>query len=169
MHVIENPFNRTMPMHYLAFNVNNHGILYMNQTQGVNHEVKVYTATPGDLEGRADQNRVTVSPGDMVMLMNYYRYIKRNNIHCQFINPNGEVLPKAQEKRYTVTIADYSDPDCQPWTTVFTSRKRAEAFMQAAKDKLAQYDGADAVTVTLDAGLEDDEMYLDWIEERYGE
>lgn len=30
-----------------------------------------------------------IPAGDMVMLINYYRYIKDNNIQCDFINPNG--------------------------------------------------------------------------------
>lgn len=30
-----------------------------------------------------------ISPGDFVMLLNYYRYVKRNNIQNDFINPNG--------------------------------------------------------------------------------
>ena len=35
------------------------------------------------------KDNITISAGDMVMLINYYRYIKDNNIQCDFINPNG--------------------------------------------------------------------------------
>lgn len=31
-----------------------------------------------------------IPAGDMVMLINYYRYIKDNDIQCAFINPNGK-------------------------------------------------------------------------------
>lgn len=33
--------------------------------------------------------RYGISEGDFVMLMNYYRYIKDNDIQCDFINPYG--------------------------------------------------------------------------------
>lgn len=32
---------------------------------------------------------IIISAGDMVMLVNYYKHIKDNNIQCDFINPNG--------------------------------------------------------------------------------
>lgn len=31
-----------------------------------------------------------VSPGDFVMLLNFYRHIKHNDIQHDFINPNGK-------------------------------------------------------------------------------
>lgn len=31
-----------------------------------------------------------ISNGDMVMLLNYYSYVKRNDIQNDFINPNGK-------------------------------------------------------------------------------
>lgn len=34
-------------------------------------------------------NEYDISSGDMVMLLNYYRYVKINNVQCDFINPNG--------------------------------------------------------------------------------
>ncbi len=30
-----------------------------------------------------------ISAGDMVMLLNYYRYVKDNDIQCSFLNPDG--------------------------------------------------------------------------------
>jgi hypothetical protein len=36
-------------------------------------------------DGRVDG----ISEGDFVMLMNYYRCVKDNNIQCDFINPHG--------------------------------------------------------------------------------
>ncbi|RXZ78161.1 hypothetical protein EBB07_29340 [Paenibacillaceae bacterium] len=31
-----------------------------------------------------------IPEGDMVMLVNYYRYMKENDVQCDFINPNGK-------------------------------------------------------------------------------
>lgn len=28
-----------------------------------------------------------ISAGDMVMLLNYYKHVKKNNIQCDFVNP----------------------------------------------------------------------------------
>ena len=167
MKLIENPANVSMPMHYIAFEVNNHGTLFMQQTAGVNHAVKVFTSYPFDVSGQHDENACTIEPGEMVMLMNYYRYVKRNNLHCDFINPNGQQEPPAPEKRYTVTILDRADDEMTPWVTTFTSEKRANAFIDAVKERLSRYEGTESVTVTLDAGMEDDDMYIDWIAARY--
>ena len=35
---------------------------------------------------------IKISAGDMVMLINYYSYIKNNNIQCDFINPSGKII-----------------------------------------------------------------------------
>ncbi len=62
-------------MQKLTFNVNNGEKLELSQSE---HDGTVYI------------NKFNkVSPGDMVMLINYYRYVKRENIQCDFINPNG--------------------------------------------------------------------------------
>lgn len=41
--------------------------------------------------GKSDDidTEIKISAGDMVMLVNYYRYIKDNNIQCDFVNPRG--------------------------------------------------------------------------------
>lgn len=31
-----------------------------------------------------------IKPGEMVMLINYFRYVKENDIQCDFINPYGK-------------------------------------------------------------------------------
>lgn len=36
------------------------------------------------------QTIADIPAGDMVMLINYYRYIKDNDIQCDFINYNGK-------------------------------------------------------------------------------
>lgn len=36
------------------------------------------------------ENDIKIPAGDMVMLMNLYRYVKENDIQNDFINPNGK-------------------------------------------------------------------------------
>ena len=43
-----------------------------------------------NMEADKDGYPFEIAPGDMVMLLNYYRYIKDNDIKCDFINPNGQ-------------------------------------------------------------------------------
>ena len=31
-----------------------------------------------------------IPAGDMVILLNYYRHVKDNDIHCDFVNPGGK-------------------------------------------------------------------------------
>lgn len=71
-------------MNCISFNVNNGATLNLCQTK--NDEVVMVTRSNLS-EGTI--NRCEISPGDMVMLINYYQYVKANNIHCGFINPNG--------------------------------------------------------------------------------
>lgn len=35
-------------------------------------------------------NEYEITNGDFMMLLNYYRYIKNNDLICDFINPNGK-------------------------------------------------------------------------------
>ena len=69
----------------------------------------------------------------------------------------------------TVTILERGDFDMEPWVTSFSSREKAEAFVEKAKEKLRQYGVEDEVSVTYDSGEVDDEMYLDWIDARWEE
>lgn len=62
-------------MNQFTFNVNNGGI---------------FTATQEKHDGKIILSDNTIIPaGDMIMLFNYYRYIKNNNIQNDFINPTG--------------------------------------------------------------------------------
>lgn len=58
----------------LYFNVNNNGVLKVSQNCP---DSKVEVTTPS-------------SAGDFVMLLNYYRYIKDNDIQNDFINYHGK-------------------------------------------------------------------------------
>ena len=74
-----------MRQNTLSFKVNNNGIINMIQ-QIVDGVVIVKC-----LEEKKRCKTMTVIPaGDMVMLINLYKYIKENDIQNDFINPNGE-------------------------------------------------------------------------------
>ncbi len=68
----------------IKFNINNGRAINLMQTKpdGV---VAVVTSN-ADLSAEDVYN---ISPGDFVMLLNYYRYIKDNDVQCDFINPGG--------------------------------------------------------------------------------
>jgi hypothetical protein len=76
-------------MNTLSFNVNNSRTLELVQRR---HDGDILIINK-DLQGNHEtipDNEAFIPTGDMVMLINYYRYIKRNNIQCDFINPNGK-------------------------------------------------------------------------------
>lgn len=68
-------------MNKLTFAVNNGGILEISQKE---HDGTVTVSSTGI--DRVDY----ISNGDMVMLMNWYRYIKDHDIQNDFINPCGK-------------------------------------------------------------------------------
>ena len=63
--------------------VNNGGSLELEQNKEKLIVLKTINSN-GEIE-RADG----ITQGDFVMLLNYYRYIKDDNIKCDFINPHG--------------------------------------------------------------------------------
>ena len=64
----------------ISFDVNNGGKLTLEQE---NHDEKIMVKRDGI-------ECYSVSPADMVMLLNLYRYTKANNIQNDFINPSGK-------------------------------------------------------------------------------
>ena len=62
-----------------SINVNNGGKLELTQDK----ERELIILDTGE-------RRDGITEGDMVMLMNYYVYIKDNDIQCDFINYNGK-------------------------------------------------------------------------------
>ncbi len=66
-------------MNKLTYEINNGGTLEIVQKD---HDGTAIVSSAG----RADY----ISNGDMVMLMNWYRYVKDNDIRNDFINPNGK-------------------------------------------------------------------------------
>lgn len=72
----------------ITFLTNNNGTMLLKQ-ENVDGPVCVHTFH-GFYDFDGTENDVIISAGDMVMLINYYRYIKDNNIKCDFVNPNGK-------------------------------------------------------------------------------
>lgn len=75
-------------MNKLTYFVNNNGTMEITQDKldgkAIVHtfyDSKDYSDTTDDIE---------ISNGDMVMLVNLYQYIKRNDIQNDFINPYGK-------------------------------------------------------------------------------
>ena len=73
------------------------------------------------------------------------------------------------QKIWTVSIKDREDSDMDIWTASFSSEKAADAFKAAAEGKLQGYGVLNTVDVIKDCGFIDDESYLDWIDDRYGD
>ena len=74
-----------MRQNTLSFKTNNNGILNMMQLE-IDGKVIVKR-----LEKDKSYKTITTIPaGDMVMLVNLYKYIKENDIQNDFINPNGK-------------------------------------------------------------------------------
>lgn len=73
-----------MSTHNISFEVNNGCTL--NLTQRMHNGSVLIWNSDHDIP----DEEAYVSPGDFVMLLNYYRYIKRNDIRHDFINPNGK-------------------------------------------------------------------------------
>lgn len=69
----------------LTFKVNNNNLLILvqNELDGMVH-VNRYTKEDGY------NNLCHIPAGDMTMLINYYKFIKGNDIQCDFINPSGK-------------------------------------------------------------------------------
>ncbi len=72
----------------IEMNINNSRVMQLAQ-QGRDKNI---TFTTYDLDSGIVDCEKDITACDFVMLMNYYRYVKDNNIQCDFINPKGEVI-----------------------------------------------------------------------------
>ena len=70
---------------------------------------------------------------------------------------------------WTVSIKDREDPDMDIWTASFSTEEKVDAFKASAEEKLKAYGVFGTVDVTKDCSTINDDMYLDWIDERYGD
>lgn len=70
--------------HFFSFSINNQGTQswYQQEHDG---PVTVAHSSPGVPQ----ETIAVIPPGDMVMLVNLYRYVKENDIRNDFINPGG--------------------------------------------------------------------------------
>lgn len=69
---------------------------------------------------------------------------------------------------YTVTIRElYPIDDMGTWTSSFSSREKAEAFIEKAREKFEEHNDDGNYSFTVDSGVLDSEAYLDWIDDYY--
>lgn len=79
-----------MRQNTLSFKTNNNGIMNMIQ-----HELDGKVVVRRLEKDRGYKTITTIPAGDMVMLVNMYKYIKENDILNAFINPNGKNVERA--------------------------------------------------------------------------
>lgn len=73
-------------MNKLTFFVNNNGTMEISQDKPDESVILRTFHSHEDYD-----TKVAILPGDMVMLMNLYRYVKENDIYNEFINPSGRI------------------------------------------------------------------------------
>ncbi len=74
----------------ISFDVNNGGKMKLIQRR---HDGTCLISTEdskGFPTGNLTDDMAYISNGDMVMLLNYWIYVKENDIQNDFINPNGK-------------------------------------------------------------------------------
>lgn len=76
---------------------------------------------------------------------------------------------KSIYKIHTVTIVNIADPYAVVWSTPFSDRKRATAFMEKVWERIKKYNLVAYLKVTIDNIELDSEEYLTWLDEEYGE
>lgn len=138
----------------IMFNVNNGGTLALQQSD-TDKPVKVFSSNDESFE---------IDPGEFVMLLNYYRHIKRNNLHCDFINPDGK-----KRTFYTVTIVDYLAKYYCPCTAVFDDDKYTNDFLFEAVSNIEEHHACDHVFVSKDLRELNEKLDLDLIAECYAQ
>jgi len=72
----------------LTYNINNGGNLQLIQ-RGHDGKVLILDSTRFDDCDRPIEELI-INPGEMVMLINYFRHVKEHDIQNDFINPNGK-------------------------------------------------------------------------------
>lgn len=65
---------------------------------------------------------------------------------------------------WTVSIKDRLEPEMDIWTATFSTEKKADDFIEKAKEKLRSYDALNTTDVIKDRSYLDDEMYLSWLD-----
>ena len=60
---------------------NNRKLILIQSAEGI----EIVTTSKDGIESKRE-----IPEGDMVMLLNYYRYVKDNDIKCEFVNTDGK-------------------------------------------------------------------------------
>ena len=60
---------------------NNRKLILIQSAEGI----EIVTTNKDGIE-----SKMILSEGDVVMLINYYRYVKDNDVKCDFVNPIGK-------------------------------------------------------------------------------
>lgn len=79
-----------MRQNTLSFKTNNNGIMNMIQ-----HELDGKIVVKRLEKDKGYKTITSIPAGDMVMLINMYKYVKENDILNAFINPNGKNIERA--------------------------------------------------------------------------
>lgn len=77
-------------MSKITYNVNNGRTLELLQRKRDGEVTVIHRNARGEDEAIRRSELDTIPAGDMVMLINFYNYVKRYDIKNDFINPNGK-------------------------------------------------------------------------------
>ena len=77
-------------MNKLSYNVNNGRTLEIVQEERDGEVTIIHRDANGQDEANRRDKLDYIPAGDMVMLVNFYNYVKRYDIQNDFINPNGK-------------------------------------------------------------------------------
>ena len=80
-----------------------------------------------------------------------------------------EPLSPAELLSITTVAITGAEPGAIPRVAAFGTRKAAEQYRRSMERKLESYGIRDYYTVSLDSGPLDDQDYLSWIDEEFGE
>ena len=120
----------------MQFFVNNGGELHVTQEKPDDDVIL------SRYDGGEKTYGLGISAGDMVMLMNLYRYVKENDIQNGFINPNGKTKEAISDDdsllwdllkshwEHKVEIGIYGDPD-EPMSVTLEDMDTNEIILDA--------------------------------------
>ncbi len=74
-----------------------------------------------------------------------------------------------QQMVWTVSIQNLVNDEADIWVTSFDSREKADGFVEKVNAKTKSLGVEDGFRIHIDAGAMNDEMYLDWFDDLFGE
>lgn len=84
---------------------------------------------------------------------------------------DAEEIGEDEEKTdeiWAVSIKDREDAEMDIWTAAFSTEQQAKEFKAKAERKLKDYGVYETVDVCIDCSYLGSELYLDWLDDRYG-